>query len=83
VPPLACNVCEYGIPTSPPGKEVVVMAMGTAAILIDRTRVADPVGSITLTVKLAFPDAAGVPVIWPDAPRLNPEGSVPALTDHV
>jgi hypothetical protein len=62
----------------------VVIAIGAAATLTDRARVAepDPV-SLTLTVKLAIPDVVGVPVIWPEVPRLNPAGNAPEVIDHV
>ena len=60
------------------------MTMGVAATLIDNERVADPEPvSLTLIVKLAFPEVVGVPVIWPEALRLNPADSAPELTDHV
>jgi hypothetical protein len=59
------------------------MLRGAVLILIDRARVADPEPvSFALTVKLEFPEVVGVPVIWPEEPRLNPAGSEPELTDH-
>ena len=38
--------------------------------------------SVTWSVKLKVPDAAGVPVIVPALLKLKPSGSTPLLIDH-
>ena len=82
VPPLACKVVEYAVPTVPLGNDVVVTVGGCAATVIFNTFV--PVlfaASVTCAVNDIVPAAIGVPEIAPvDATRLNPAGSVPALT---
>jgi hypothetical protein len=83
VPPLAARLCEYAVLISPPGNDVVV-TVGAVAMLIERACVADTETlSVTFTVKLAVPDADGVPLIWPAALSVKPVGSVPAEMDQV
>ena len=41
-----------------------------------------PLASVTLTVKLKVPVAVGVPVRFPLALRLMPDGRLPLLTDQ-
>ena len=57
---------------------------GITVIFIERARVADPAAvSLTLTVKLEFPEVVGVPEICPAVLRLNPAGNEPELIDQV
>ena len=82
VPPLACSVLEYVAPTVPPDNDVVVTVGGCTATVILNTFVpALFAASVTCAVNDMVPDVVGVPEITPvDATRLNPAGSVPALT---
>jgi hypothetical protein len=87
VPPVAATVVEYPTFCAPLGSELVVMVTGVTAaatvILNDCAAVCGvgAVESITLTVKLNVPAVVGVPEITPvDAAKLNPAGSIPALT---
>ena len=84
VPPLACSVAEYAVPAVPPGKDVVVTVGGCAAAATAMLSAFVPVlfaASFTCTVNDAVPAVVGVPEITPvAATRLNPAGSVPALT---
>ncbi len=82
VPPLATRVWEYATPTSPPGREVVVM-VGPAMTLMDNALAGEvlPALSWTVTLKEKEPTAVGVPLIMPlDDPRFRPGGSDPLLT---
>jgi hypothetical protein len=87
VPPLACSVVEYAAPAVPPGKDVVVTVGGWAAAATAILNVFVAVlfaASVTFTVNDTVPAVVGVPEIKPvGATRLNPAGSVPALTLHV
>ena len=84
VPPLACSVVEYAVPAVPPGNDVVVTVGGCAAAATAILNAFVPVlfaASVTCTVNDTVPAVVGVPEITPvDATRLNPAGSVPALT---
>src|SRR4029077_10471185 len=84
VPPLACSVVVYALPAAPPGNDVVVTVGGCAAAATAILKAFAPVlfaASVTCTVNDTVPAAVGVPEITPvDATRLNPAGSVPALT---
>jgi hypothetical protein len=84
VPPLACSVPEYAVPTVPPVSDVVVTVGGCAAAATAILNTFVPVlftASVTCTVNDTVPAAVGVPEISPvDAARLNPAGNVPALT---
>ena len=84
VPPLACKVVEYVVPTVPPGSAVVVTVGGCAAAATAMLKAFVPVlftASVTCTVNDVVAAVVGVPEITPvDATRLNPAGSVPALT---
>ena len=87
VPPLACSVVEYAVPAVPPGNDVVVTVGGCAAAATAILNAFVPVlfaASFTCTVNDTVPAVVGVPEITPvDATRLNPAGSVPALTLQV
>src|SRR4029077_703859 len=87
VPPLACSVVVYALPAAPPGNDVVVTVGGCAAAATAILKAFAPVlfaASVTCTVNDTVPAAVGVPEITPvDATRLNPAGSVPALTLQV
>jgi hypothetical protein len=84
VPPLACSVAEYAVPTVPPDNDVVVTVGGWAAAATAMLNAFVPVllaASVTCTVNDTVPAVVGVPEITPvDATRLNPAGNVPALT---
>ena len=87
VPPLACNVVEYAVPTVPPGSDEVVTVGGCAAAATAMLNAFVAVlfaASFTWTVNDKVPAAVGVPEITPvDETRLNPAGKVPALTTQV
>ena len=84
VPPLASRVVEYAVPVVPPGSDVVVTVGGCAAAATAILNAFVPAlfaASLTCTVNDTVPGVVGVPEITPvDATRLNPVGSVPALT---
>jgi hypothetical protein len=83
VPPLATNVWEYATLTVLEGIAAVVMAI-VGLITTEYEVVAVLLAlSAALMVKLKVPDAVGVPLKTPAELKLNPAGSVPALTDHV
>ena len=63
VPPVACTVSEYGWPTVPPERLVVVMASGSATRIASDCVSSSEALSVTRTVKAAFPASVGVPVI--------------------
>jgi hypothetical protein len=70
VPPVALSVCEYATPTVPGPNDEVVMTrggtIGAGSIVMDRDLEAVPVLlSVTCTVNVAVPAAAGVPLITP------------------
>ena len=63
---------------------VVVVVGGAAATVMVRVLVAEPLAvSVTRTVNVDDPEAAGVPDTIPPVPRVRPEGSAPDETDHV
>jgi hypothetical protein len=74
---------------SPPGSEPVLITRGVAeaVIEIESVCVADFCGeleSVTLTVKLDWPAAVGVPeIIPPLALRVRPVGSAPEMIDQL
>ena len=87
VPPVDVRaVPGYGLPTSPPGSDVVVMFSGTLVTAIDRLAVAvSCVGlleSVAVTAKkLTTPGPVGVPVMVPVlVARLSPGGREPPVT---
>ena len=83
VVPVAAKFWLYAFPTSPPGKETVVIT-GGAAITIFRGFVILPVVFVALTVKLDVPIVVGVPVIAPDVSfKLKPAGRLPLAIDQV
>ena len=86
VPPVACSVAEYAVPTVPPARDEVEMErVGVAAataMLSDFVAVL-LFASVTLTVNEDVPDAVGVPEIAPvEAFSVSPAGSEPLLTLH-
>ena len=87
VPPLACSVVEYAVPTVPLGNDVVVTVGGCAAAATAMLKAFVPVlfaASVTCTVNDTVPVVVGVPEITPvDATRLNPAGNEPELIDQV
>jgi hypothetical protein len=90
VPPVTATVAEYGTPTVPLGREVVVMSPlePPAETTIERSAVAvravGVVESVTVTVKSEVPAAVGVPEMAPlEASRLSPAESDPVVTVQV
>ena len=87
VPPLAVNVCEYAVPTRPPGTPVLEITKGTTTFISKLTlAVAAATGSesCTRTVKLLVPACVGVPEITPvDLLSVSPPGSEPATMLNV
>jgi hypothetical protein len=83
VPPLACNVVEYVVPTVPAGSEVVVTVGGCAAAataILSAFVAVLLAASVIFTVNEMVPAVVGVPEITPaEAARLNPAGNVPVL----
>ena len=69
----------------PLGKELVVMTGCDAFTVILKAFVAVwELASLTCTVKLLVPVPVGVPEITPVAEaRINPEGRLPEVIDHV
>jgi len=82
VPPLADKVAEYGDPTVPAARDVVVTCNCEGLTVMESGFVAvTPELSLTWTVKLLAPAVVGVPeIVFPLI--LNPAGSVPLLTDQ-
>jgi hypothetical protein len=82
-PPVALSVWEYATPTVPGGTEDVVIINAGALMRIDRAALAEPEPlSVTLTVKLEGPAAAGVPEMVPPE-RLSAAGRDPVATAQV
>jgi hypothetical protein len=86
MPPLVSKLCEYGVPTVPLGRLVVMIDKDTGMTMTLRFSVA-VCGvlseSFTSTVKLAVPALLGVPEIAPVAASVRPAGRLPALRLHV
>jgi hypothetical protein len=86
VPPVACKVALYAVPTTPFGSDVVVTASGAALIVMLRALDAFcPSASVACTVKFVVPGfPVGVPVIAPvEAFSVSPAGSDPTMTLQV
>ena len=84
------RVALYALPTWPFTSEVVLTLTGVAAavtvMLSDFVAVCavGVVESVTCTVKLEVPGAAGIPESAPDeAFKLRPAGRDPEMIDHV
>ena len=72
---MAANCDEYANPTTPVGKDAVLIC---SAGLISKLRLAVALlgcESVTVTDMVALPAAWGVPVSAPDVLKLNPAGS--------
>ena len=82
---MADTVCEYALPTVPPGRLAGLTTIGAAAMVTVYARVPDaPLPSVARTVKLLVPAAVGVPASAPlDALSVSPAGSDPALIAKV
>ena len=82
VPPVAARVWLYGVPTYPPGSDVVVINT-PGLIVIDKAWVAVfGVGmalSVTFVEKLEEPAVVGVPEITPPELIVRPAGRLPEL----
>jgi ABC-type thiamin/hydroxymethylpyrimidine transport system permease subunit len=87
VPPLACSVCEYAVPSVPEANVDEVIVSCVAPMVIDVAADLVCAGlllSLTVTVKLDVPFAVGVPEIAPlPAARVSPAGRLPEVTDQV
>jgi hypothetical protein len=88
VPPVAARVCEYAVPITPFGSEVVVMMNAPGMMVNVRLAVAVCAGepeSVTLKVSgVALAMAVGVPLIRPEeAFNVNPAGKVPPVSCQV
>ena len=82
MPPLADKVAEYGDPTVPAARDVVVTCNWEGLTVIESGLVAmAPELSLTWTVKLLAPAVVGVPAIVLPL-TLSPAGSVPLLMDQ-
>ena len=83
IPPLACKLCEYGVPTVPFGKFAVTIFKGGGVITSLSVCVsAPPFVSVTLAVKFAIVVVAAVPAIWPVEFNVNPAGKLPLAIDQ-
>src|SRR2546421_455281 len=88
-PPVATTIWLYAVPSTPAGKDMVVMAgAGGKLIVILRAWVAVSgvmvLASVTLTVKFVAPlGPVGVPEIVPALLRVRPAGNAPALMENV
>jgi hypothetical protein len=72
------------VPAVPAGSDDVVTVSGATLISNESEAVAVvPALSLTCTVKLAVPAAAGVPEIVPEALSERPPCRDPDVTDHV
>lgn len=84
---MACSVWLYAVPVVPAGKEAVAIVKGTGGFTVKAiVWVADTLAaSMTWIVTELLPAGpVGVPVMAPVLElRLNPEGRVPAVVDHV
>jgi hypothetical protein len=80
VPPLAVSVVQYATATMPSGRLVVVLDRVAGATMIDNDLVTscEPL-SLTRTVNVELPTAAGVPVIAPFEASDNPGGKLPEV----
>jgi hypothetical protein len=81
-PPVACTVAVYAVPTTPPGRELVVIVSGGGAeMAIVSCCVAEagppcaPEESVTLTVNVELAAVVGVPEIAPEVLKDNPAGN--------
>jgi len=87
VPPVACNIAEYAVPTVPLAKlevEIDSVCFAAAIAIFSDCDAVLLLASFTCTVKLEVPAAVGVPEMAPDeAFRLNPAGSDPLLRLHI
>src|SRR5579883_1755734 len=83
VPPPADRVCEYAVPATPLGSDVVVMVSPAPTVRVRGALALALELSVTCTVKLDAPAADGVPLIVPDELKESPAGNVPPLTAHV
>ncbi len=83
-PPVAANCVEYATPVVPlaSGDAVVIVSAAFTAIVKAFDAVFPPLSS-TCAVKLVVAAVAGVPVIVPSEPSVNPAGSELLVTDHV
>jgi hypothetical protein len=81
-PPDCVSVAEYGVPTLPFDKLVVVI---TGLDLMVSCRFAVSVvlvESVTIEVNEKVPGAVGVPVMIPWAFNARPEANAPLIKDH-
>lgn len=77
VPPLVASTCEYGVPTVPPGSELVVIAGVALTTTLENVVSTVLVPSVALIVNVKVPAAVRVPVCVQDVPVV-PVKQVPA-----
>ena len=83
VPPLLATAREYGVPSEPPGNDVVEIVSACATVIVSGFVEVEPTLSVARMVKPGAPAVVGVPVMAPLAElRLSPPGSDPADTDQ-
>jgi hypothetical protein len=89
VPPIACKVWLYKLPTLPPASDVVVtLSGGSTTVMLRLALLVAFVGvceSVTVTVKLEVlvEDPLGVPEITPALLKVKPAGKLPAVMLHL
>jgi hypothetical protein len=83
VPPDAVSVCEYAVPTTPLGSDVVVtlIVAGLMVMVSDAGADCDAL-SVARTVNVLDPAVVGVPEIVPPV-SVSPAGNVPLVNDQV
>jgi hypothetical protein len=80
VPPLAASACVYGVPTFPPGRDVVVIVSAWITVMLSGFVAVAPSLSVAVTAKFELAAAVGVPEIVPDGLRVSPAGRAPPVT---
>jgi hypothetical protein len=79
-PPLATTVWLYGAPIETFGSvfgETVIVGQLTTMLKFEELEQSVALLSVTDTVKVAVPEAVGVPVTWPALFIVNPAGRPP------
>jgi hypothetical protein len=86
VPPVAATGALYETPTMPPGSDEVLIARATPIVIekgFETIWCVGVVASVTVTVTLLVPDAAGFPEIVPVAASMaKPAGSPAADQEY-
>jgi hypothetical protein len=85
VPPVACRVCEYAVPTTTEGSVEAEILTGVGATITWVATDTDCAGlllSVTVAVKEEVPLAVGIPEMLPVGASVSPEGRLPDVIDH-